>query len=359
MSQDSTSVSSLPSNKEFAYLNTERATAKFKVEAEDFFVEECLSFDLTGEGEHLFLKLEKKLLTTLSVQGLIARWANVPRKHVSYSGLKDKYAVTQQWFSVYLPGKENPSVDALEQMAEIKVLECSRHQKKLRIGAHKENYFSLTLREIENSNLLESNLHKVVNSGVPNYFGEQRFGHDRNNLNVANEVFLQKSKKLKRHQEGMYLSAVRSFIFNLMVSQRVANSTWDQYQSGDIVQLNGSHSCFFPEAWDDVLQARLQQYDIHLTAPLIGEDSWQEGEQENHRQFEEDVLKLHAEWTAYFKNKMKAVRRSMRVVPRDMTWQWLQDNTLKLNFYLPTGSFATAVLRELIQVDNAQGFQRL
>lgn len=162
-------------------------SAVLKAVAEDFQVDEVLDIALSGEGEHLWLWVEKRNLNTEEAARRIARAAGVPLKMVSYAGLKDRQALTRQWFSLHLPGKSDPELAAAENES-LKILQRSRHQRKLQRGAHSANGFTLRLTELRGERAaLDARLERIRNLGVPNYFGLQRFGHEGGNVHGARE----------------------------------------------------------------------------------------------------------------------------------------------------------------------------
>ncbi|MEM8594454.1 MAG: tRNA pseudouridine(13) synthase TruD, partial [Pseudomonadota bacterium] len=276
-------------------------------------------------------------------------------KHVSHSGLKDKWADTVQWFSVQLPGKDNPDVAQFDE-PNMTIVQMRRHCKKLRIGAHKENLFVIRMRDIEAHDLLIERLHVIKREGVPNYFGEQRFGLQRRNL-IQAEACLLNGRRCKREQRSLYLSAVRSYVFNVLVSHRIEQDTIAHYVPGDVLQLSGSRSCFQADEWNEELQQRLKSGDVSLTAALIGLGGVQA--QADSLAFEEAVCAPHTAWLDYVKRiKMKAQRRQMIVRLDDLQWRSVVDD-IELAFTLPAGSFATAVLRELITVADPKSHQML
>ncbi|WP_339671417.1 tRNA pseudouridine(13) synthase TruD [Dasania marina] len=314
---------------------------------EDFFVDEILGFEPEGEGEHVFLYIEKTAANTQFVAEQLAAFAKVAIKNVSFSGMKDRWAVTRQWFSVHLPGKTSPDFTALKH-DEITVLKQSRHPRKLRRGVHKANYFRLRLRQLEgDSSYLADRVASIATLGVPNYFGEQRFGHGGRNLNSAQRWFAGAFKP-RRNQQGIFLSAARSLLFNQILSARVAQGNWADYIPGDIMMLAGTHSVFKPEL-DEVedIALRLQQADVHSTGPMFGKASAM-ATSEQAGELEQSIFEQHPDLCAgLLKQGLASERRALRVIPAQLSHQ-LVDDVLELSFELPSGCFATAVMAELV-----------
>ncbi|MEH6733180.1 MAG: tRNA pseudouridine(13) synthase TruD [Shewanella sp.] len=328
--------------------------ADLRTNNSDFIVKEILPFTPTGEGEHHMLHVRKNGMNTVYVAEILAKFAKVHPKEVTYAGQKDKNAITEQWFGIRIPGKETPEWTELND-DKLTILSSSRHSKKLRIGALLGNRFVLTLRNINDAADVESRLQQIAKLGVPNYFGEQRFGHDGKNLILGRQM-LSGGRNIKdRHKRSMYLSAVRSNIFNQVVSFRLANHQVDTV-AGDCVMLAGSKSYFTAEVWDDVLNSRLAEKDIQLSAPLWGRGTpLAQGEA---LALELTPLaELSADLQGLEEAGLSQERRPLLLEPQGMKWQFDAD-TLTLEFVLPAGSYATSVLRELADYQDVQESQR-
>jgi len=313
---------------------------------EDFIVDEELSFAPTGDGEHIFLQIKKTGKNTEDIARLLARHADVNRKSVSYAGLKDRNAVTSQFFSVHLPGKQAPDWQPLADSS-FDLVSVTRHQKKLRRGALSRNHFSLRIREFRGDReVAEQRLQKIKQQGVPNYFTAQRFGHNANNLLYADQM-LRKGKRVNdRFKRNIYYSAARSWLFNLVVAERIRQQKWDKAIAGDSMMLSGSRSCFNVEQVDEEIMNRVSELDINPTAPLCGRGEGMVTAEA--AEIEADILSPWQGWIKGLeKARMDAARRAMRVSVSDLSWQWDGDDQLELVFSLPPGSYATAVLREL------------
>ena len=177
-----------------------------------------------GEGEHIWLDIEKNGANTAFVAQQLAAAAGVMDRDVGYAGLKDRYAITRQWFSIYLPKGETPDLTQL-QHPEFKVLRQSRHLKKLRPGDLQGNRFRIVLRDATGDpdamKALEANLQAVASQGVPNYFGAQRLGFEGGNVEQGRAMLAREIRVRNPKKKGIYLSAVRSFVFNEVLAQRI------------------------------------------------------------------------------------------------------------------------------------------
>ena len=327
-------------------------TARIRVSAEDFFVEELPAFEASGAGEHLLLTIEKRGMNTAFAAKRIAAWAGVDESAIGQAGMKDRHAVTRQRFTVWLPKKVAPDFDAL-QSDDLRVLDHAWHARKLPRGALAGNRFVLVLREVEGQrDAIDARLQAIATQGVPNYFGEQRFGRGGNNVQQAVAMFA--GRRVKREERSMLLSAVRSELFNRVLAARVEAGTWNSALDGEVWMLDGSRSVFGPESLTQELQARLDAFDIHPTGPL-----WGEGELRSDGIAREVELgALEGDTASRLRNGLeraglKQERRALRLQPSELRWQWLDDAALELRFALPPGCYATTVLRELGDITDA------
>lgn len=318
---------------------------------EDFQVDEIQSFTPTGEGEHVWLHIKKTGENTDWVAGLLAKIAEVPRKDVSFAGMKDRHAVTTQWFSVQMPGKEAP--DWQSGLPEnIRVLEEKRHSRKLKRGTLEGNHFKLVVRDFKGDEAeLRNSIKKIAEQGVPNYFGEQRFGFYNDarkcysNILKAEQWFKGDIKVKPRPQRSIYLSAARSWIFNHILSKRVEEGTWNQAVQGDVLMLNGSKSCFVEDV-DSTIIERVFEKNLHPTGAL-----WGKGKLAS--ELEVEGLESHVAVSfsvlcdGLESKGLKQERKSLRLLVNDLQLTVIDKDTFSLEFSLPAGAFATTVLNEI------------
>ena len=321
--------------------------ARLREVPEDFRVEEIDGFPASGSGEHLLLTIEKRGMNTAFAAKLLAQWAGVGEAAVGYAGLKDRHAVTVQRFSVQLPGRDAPDLAALEVHDGLRVLGQARHVKKLPRGALAGNRFVLLLRGVAGERArIEDRLQAIAARGVPNYFGEQRFG--RGGGNVANARAMFAGRRVPREQRTHLLSAARSQLFNRVLGTRVAGGCWDRALDGEVWMLDGSRSVFGPEPFDDALAARLARFDIHPTAPLWGRGALRSsGEAAALERAALDDPGSQALRAGLEAAGLKQERRATRLLPGELQWEWIDDTALQLRFVLPPGAYATTVLSEL------------
>ncbi|RVT46070.1 tRNA pseudouridine(13) synthase TruD [Rheinheimera sediminis] len=324
-------------------------TALLRVQPDDFIVHEELSFTPTGAGEHMLLLVEKIGQNTQYVAKLLAELAGCKARQVSYAGLKDRHAVTRQWFCLPVPIKQELNWQEWN-IEGVKILDSIRHQRRLKLGSIKYNEFSLTLRDVSDIPALLKRL-ELVKQGVPNYYGEQRFGIQGGNLRLAEQLFSGGGIE-DRKIRGLALSASRSFLFNLQVDARVKAGTFNQLLKGEVVQLDGSGSIFKVPEIDETLKQRLLDADIHPTAglpglgePLIAAEALT---------FEQQSLTQWQHWVNKLAQlNVRAERRSIRVLPKDLKAE-VQGQNVKISFKLYSGCFATSVLRELVDYQDVQ-----
>lgn len=324
-----------------------QGTGQLKASPEDFLVVEDLGFEPDGEGEHILVRILKNGCNTRFVADALAKFLKIHAREVSFAGQKDKHAVTEQWLCARVPGNTMPDLSQF-QLEGCQVLEYARHKRKLRLGALKGNQFTLVLREVSGRDDVEARLQAIAERGVPNYFGAQRFGIGGSNLLGALRWAESGAPVRDRNKRSFWLSAARSALFNQIVSERLKKPDFNQVVDGDALQLAGRGSWFVATDEEQaVLQARVDARELMITAALPGSGDW--GTQRTALEFEQTVL---AEETALQsllqREKVEAARRAMLLYPQQLSWNWWDDVTVELRFWLPAGSFATSVVRELI-----------
>jgi tRNA pseudouridine13 synthase len=328
-------------------------TGAIKSQVDDFRVVENLGFEPCGEGEHLFLCIEKTNLTTQDLIEQIAREFSVKPRDIGYSGLKDKLAVTQQWLSVHLPGQMN-SVE-IPSSSHYNLLQHGWHNKKIRSGSHRSNSFEVMVRGVADlSDQTQHQINDVKTFGMANYFGEQRFGARQDNVERAIHSFTneRRARKLSRTKRSLYISSLRSFLFNQILSRRIEQNHWQQPLLGDVYMLSGSHSLFTGDIDDNILE-RYQQQDISSAVSLCGagssllSETALELEKAVFHQYSEIVECLSAQ-------KVKLQMRTTRVAVEsfDVTHD-CDTQSLKVSATLPSGCFFTTLLRHFIDTSNS------
>ena len=328
------------------------STGVLKASPADFQVFEHMHVRPEGEGEHLWLEIEKTGWNTEDVALLLAKQAGVHRLAVGYSGLKDKHAITRQWFSLHLPGKADPEFDW---PPGLRVLQGLRHRRKLNRGTHRANGFVLRVTDFQGDRQqLEQQLATIECQGVPNYFGEQRFGRGAGNLVRGTEWLCGGEAPRKKALRGLWLSAVRSDLFNQVLAERVNRQCWDRVLAGDLLQPQGSRG-LFPADDDTDAEERVIAGEVHPTAPLPGVPGM--ASSGPCRELEQQILAPYATVIdGLCRVGVDEARRATRLPVRELQWSWQTEREgevcLELAFTLPTGAFATTVMAEIIKPES-------
>ncbi len=328
------------------------ASAKIKAKPEHFQVREDLGFAFTGEGEHLMVRIRKTGENTSFVANELAKAFGVKSKDVSWAGLKDRHAVTEQWLSVHLPKGDTPDFSAfLAQYPSIEILATDRHNKKLRPGDLVGNEFVVTLSEVTDIADVEQRLEKVKQVGVPNYFGSQRFGNDGNNLEEARRWGRENVRTRNQNKRSLYLSAARSWIFNRIVSARLEQGLFDKFISGDVAQTAADNVVVDADNMAE-MQAQFARGEVAITAALAGDNVLPT--QGDALALEQPFLDEEPDLMALIRgNRMRHERRNITLKPQDLTWSVDGDN-ITLTFSLDAGSFATSIVRELVNEEKVE-----
>jgi tRNA pseudouridine13 synthase len=331
------------------------ASGQLRCVPEDFLVEEDLGFAPDGDGSHLLLKVRKRNANTGWVAQALAQGLGCAVRDVGFAGLKDRRAIAIQWFSLPVtphslaaaPGFTHP---------EFTVLEAHRHRRKLPRGALAGNSFTIRIRGYTGSSAeLQQRCESMVRVGVPNYFGPQRFGRGASNLArlAATAGADTPPQRRQGRADSFVLSAARSLIFNAVLGERVRAGSWGALELGDVANLDGRGSVFAVAALTPDLPARLAALELHPTGPL-----WGAGELLSRGQvleLEQQIgLQLPVACQFVVDAGLHQERRSLRLKVRDLTWVQDADGVV-LRFWLRSGSFATAVLREILGDDAPAG----
>lgn len=368
-----------------AFIDTAPAlSATLKHEFADFSVDEQLGFEFSEQGEHICLRVEKTNHSTVDVVKKLSEVTGVRRSAIGYAGMKDRRAVSRQWFSVQLP-QEQESVLKKFETDSLHVLDMHRNSRKIKIGSHKANHFSIRLRNCQGlQSKFEERLNRIIDRGVPNYFGSQRFGREFSNLTQVRALMESElgrgpiarvDKNIsaiprQRFKRGMLLSAARAYLFNQLLSTRLEQGSWNNYVAGDVLNLDGTGRSFVLKNgadWDKELQQRLQSFDIHITGLLPGLNApgdkyISSGQAADIEEAVCEQFDLLVSGLRHF--GLQSARRALRFRPISLQWQWLQSETregaeggaeggaeeghdLLLDFSLTKGAYATSLLREL------------
>lgn len=324
--------------------------AEFRSTPEDFEVEEVPSYAPSGNGEHVFALIEKRERTTKDAVRALCETVGADPKAAGWAGLKDRHAVTRQWISIWgapLGAVMQADVDG------VRVLQAALHPHKLRTGHLRANRFHIRLRQIDVSRMddLRCVLSEIETQGLPNYYGEQRFGREGDNAERALRWVIGEARAPRAgFQRKLQMSALQSDLFNRCVAERVQSSTLGQVFVGDVMKKHDSGGLFVATDVEGT-QRRADAWEISPTGPIFGAKMrWPEGEA---RAREEGLLRqvgLTRDHLAKWKRVAPGARRFVRVpVPKvDVS---VSDHTVELDFTLPAGSYATILMREILKRD--------
>jgi len=313
---------------------------------EDFFVEELLGAEPEDDGPHLLLFVEKRGLNTKEVAERLRAAADLAAEDVGHAGLKDKWAVTRQWFSLDLRGRRPPDLSSVESQ-ELRILKTGCDRTKLRPGDHEGNRFVIRARACTGDPArMESILGAIEREGFPNYFGSQRFG--RGNANLKSAAALFQGRRLEPWSRGISLSAARSLLFNTVLDARVRAGSWNRPLEGEVLEIAGTRSWFLDFSRNlPLIVERCGRRELHPTGPLWGGHPRTPPRGEA-KDVEIAALAPYRSWiTGLEKAGAEMARRSLRAFPRELSWCRDGDDW-EIRFVLDSGGFATALLRECL-----------
>ncbi len=326
-------------------------SGQIKQSPEDFKVTEKLGFAPSGHGEHLFLYVQKTGLTTHQLIEQLASISGIQGYRIGYAGLKDKHAITRQWLSLHLPGvQRNPTFEDTENM---QILTTGWHDKKLRVGVHRGNEFEITIRNIcGETHRLSETIELIKNHGFANYFGEQRFGAQQDNVSQAIRTLnnRHKHKRLSRNKKSLFLSALRSELYNQILAKRIERGIWKRPIEGDLYMLDGSQS-IFTETLSDVIISRYQKLDIHSTISLYGS-----GDSRINSQallLEEEIINANPEIkNTLLQLAIKRALRANRAIAKGFKVDFQAANSvMKIRVELGKGVYLTSLLNHFIDYE--------
>ena len=306
--------------------------AKLKVQPEDFRVRELLAVTPSGSGEHLFLFAEKVNLTTREAATRLARAYGVPVRDVGYAGMKDKRAVACQWFS--LPSSAEGRIETVDEFADrrLAVLDWVRHSRKLKRGELAGNAFCIRLRDVD-PGAAAAPLEAMASRGAPNYFGAQRFAAD--NLDNALAWLPQRRRRrVSRFTQGLYLSVLRAFLFNEVLAARVRDGSWQRLICGDVAEAG------------------------EPTGPLWGRGRPPAGGRA--AAIEAGALAAHGELLEGLEHAgVRQQRRRLRLLPTSFRYQQDLPGQVLVEFTLPPGGYATALLGDGFDLEMPRAHEQL
>ncbi len=321
---------------------------EIKVVPEHFQVEEILPYAPCGEGEHVFVTLRRKLWNSADVAAELARCFELKNQDVGWGGRKDKHAVTTQTFSLQLP-MAMPLADIRSRLGDLpfEIIEVQRHRNKIKTGHVAGNRFCILLTNAESTSPEHATAiaDRIRHLGVPNFYGEQRFGAQGSNLDRAMQM-MARQRGSRRKRDLFIISALQSALFNLWLSERMARGQYDTMIPGDMAQKTDTGGMFVVEDLKDAV-ARFQSGQIIYTGPMFG--AKMRGAAGQAEMYEHQILEQVELTPAFFKAvKAPGTRRQAVLRINDLTLT-VRDEGLQFEFTLPAGAYATVVLREFMR----------
>ncbi|MEQ8280107.1 MAG: tRNA pseudouridine(13) synthase TruD [Deltaproteobacteria bacterium] len=311
---------------------------------EDFVVEETIPYALSGEGTHLFVRIEKTALTTPQAVGRLL--PGIDRRRIGWAGLKDRHAIARQWISIDDPRGELTVAD----VDGVRVLETTRHKNKLKRGHVASNTFTIRLREVSAVANAAPIVDALKATGLPNVFGPQRFGRDGDNAERALRILRGEARAPRRRDEkSILMSALQSELFNAYVTLRLERALFDVALDGDVMKKHETGGLF---TVDDPTaeQPRVDAMQISPTGPLFGKKTMRA--ERAARALEDEVLEASGLDEAMLARVGPGTRRLIRIpFDPDATVEAEDEATLRLRFTLPSGAYATVVLDEVVKPD--------
>lgn len=328
-----------------------------KTTPDDFVVEEIPAYQPAGAGEHLFLWIEKRDLSAEQLHARIARVLRISRNDVGIAGLKDRRAVTRQFVSVaancasLVPELEAP---------DLRVLSVTRHRNKLRTGHLRGNRFEIVVRDVAgDAHARAAAIADVMRlRGFPNYYGEQRFGIDDSTVDLGFDLLAGRKQprdipaSRRRFLLRLALSAVQSRLFNEVLAERLVGETLHRVAVGDVMQVVASGGCFVVEDID-AEQARFDRRETVLTGPMFGVEM--KSPTGAALAWEQSALQRHAitpEMLGEYRRLIPGARRAALIWPEALEVDTTEAG-LRFRFALPSGVYATMLLREFMKADAA------
>jgi tRNA pseudouridine13 synthase len=324
---------------------------RIKSAPEDFEVEEVPAYEPSGEGDHLYLWIEKRGMGAEYFVRQLAKRLEVPPGEVGTAGLKDRHAVTRQWVSV--PAACEARLTAIDDN-EMRLLRTSRHGNKLKPGHLRGNRFRILVRGAEDAVArLPPLLEAMRRTGMPNFYGPQRFGRDGETFAAGMDLLRGQGRRLSPFLRKLGLSAAQSALFNACLAARITDGLLSRVLAGDVMMKWPYGGMFVAEDLPRE-QQRLEAKEIVPAGPMFGKKTFASKDEAAQR--EAAVLAdagLKAEAFGSFGKLLSGTRRYYYVWIDDLSAE-VEAEGVRLSFSLPAGSYATVLMRELMHSDRLE-----
>lgn len=323
---------------------------RVRAEPEDFQVDEVPAYEPCGEGEHLFVGVRKRGHTTDAVARALGRTLGLPRGDVTYAGQKDRHAVTTQTFCI--PAAAAPALDGFV-MDDVEILWAKRHTNRLRTGHLRANRFRILLRDPDEGGgeRAQAIATRLRDRGLPNAFGPQRFGRDGDTARDGLQLLADPQRgpgARDRYRRKLNLSAAQALLYNHYLAERARDDLLATLLPGDVAQRVDSGGLFVVED-AAAEQPRLDRHEVTHCGPIFGRKTFPAADVAARReQAVLDAFGLTPEHFAPFGKLANGTRRANLVYLDDLTVSEVEGG-IALAFTLPSGSYATVVLREFLK----------
>ncbi|MEA3290186.1 MAG: tRNA pseudouridine(13) synthase TruD [Campylobacterota bacterium] len=347
------------------YLNHSKVDVYFKQSKDDFVVTEIPLYEFSGEGEHLILKIRKKDLSTWDMVSILSDHIGAKSRDIGYAGLKDKNAMTVQYISLHRNFEDK--IDAFDH-PNIKILEKTYHNNKIRVGHLKGNKFFIRLKRVQpfHKNILEDALGQIALNGMPNYFGFQRFGIDGDNYIKGQEIIEGKRREKNRKLKQMFINAYQSYLFNQWLSKRIEISKIiESFKASEISEKLNLDENMIKDIQKQKHPLKVLKGDVMSHYPygkiFYCEDLDSESEKfylkdrvptgllsgKKTKLAVDDALKFESPFIK--ETKEDGARRFAWIFPQNISSEYKEEKAwFELGFELPKGSYATELISELI-----------
>lgn len=325
--------------------------ATFTATSDTFAVDEVPAYEPSGEGEHLFVHIRKRNLSTPELRRRLCAHAGIPESDVGWAGLKDASAVTTQWLS--LPRRAAAAVETFTD-ANAEVLAAKFHGNKLRIGHLRGNHFRMRLDQPTRADALRACLEQLGAEGLPNYFEAQRFGRDGRNAERGLHLLRNNGRRGDHFSAKLWLSALQSSLFNEVLAERLRRQSVSQALVGDVLKKYDSGGEFL--CGDTAVDGpRVKAFEVGPTGPMFGPKM--RAPEGIPAEIEQAVLQRHGLSAAAFRATKRftaGARRFLRVQVSNIRIADAANGHVWIEFTLPAGSYATSVTAELLKTPHVQ-----
>jgi tRNA pseudouridine13 synthase len=324
-----------------------------KQEDQDFQVEEIPLYLPSGEGQHIYLLLRRRSLTTKEVVSNLQKLFEIHETDIGFAGLKDRNAVTTQWFSLSLGA--NAKIEEVKEkiklnLEALEILDASKHTNKLKTAHLVGNKFKIVVKNVEKNSfsIAKKIRDEVLGSGIPNYYGPQRFGSKKDNHIIGKQILLKQKKEKRRWVKKLMLSAYQSHLFNTWLSNRILSKKFNSIIKGDLLQtITGQRP--FPYDEDKEHLKEFKEQIISYTGPIYGPKV--STPTDDALESEEKILETEEVNIEDFKNsKLPGARRLAHIYLNDINIEEVNEG-LEFSFTLNKGSYATSLMREFMKTD--------